>query len=209
MDEIRAKQGGKITWAAIAMVMNTYLILAATCGKRNQSLADTLFAHVWCRCLRTGVFLTDGWKCYYSALFRCFGRIYRPRRSDNRRGRKFAHRLKLTKTIFYGQVVKQTEGYFRLCAVRCRAVLGTMEECLFFIRTYGLGKKIHTAHVERWFGNLRSCIAGLRRKSRCFGKNPNILGERIWIYIAFHNWLLPHGSLTVKGVKQTPAIAAG
>lgn len=209
MDEIRAKQSGGITWAAVAMILSTYLIIAVAYGKRNQSLADQLFAQVWARCTRVGMVLTDGWRCYYSGLMRCFGRIYRPRRSGVIRGRKLGHRLKLTQNVFYGQVVKQTEGRFRLCAVRCRAVLGTMAECLFFIRAYGFGKKIHTANIERWFGNLRSCVAGLRRKSRCLRKGSQIFGDHVWIYVALHNWILPHGSLMVNGLRQTPAMAAG
>lgn len=209
MDEIRAKQEGKITWAAVAMAMTSYLILAMSCGKRSQSLADQLFAQVWGRCTNVGLFLTDGWRCYYSALMRCFGRLYTPRRGRIRRGRKRKQRFKLGEAIFYGQVVKQTAGRFRLCAVRCRAIIGTLSECLFFIRAYDLGKKIHTAHIERWFGTLRASIAGLRRKSRCLSTSSATLSSQIWIYIALHNWVLPHTSLSANGSKRTPAMAAG
>lgn len=209
MDEIRAKQKGSITWAAVAMLMNTYLIVAVACGKRSQSLADVLFAEVWGRCRRTGIFLTDGWRCYYSALMRCFGKFYRPRKAFRARGRKLGRRLKLARRVFYGQVVKQTEGRFKLCAVSCRAILGTMSQCLFFIKVYEFGEKIHTAHIERWFGNLRSCVAGLRRKSRCLRKNPLVLRDQVWIYVALHNWVLPHTSLSAEGLKRTPAMAAG
>lgn len=84
-----------------------------------------------------------------------------------------------------------------------------MAQCLFFIKAYEFGQKIHTAHIERWFGNLRSCVAGLRRKSRCLRKNPLILRDQVWIYVGLHNWVLPHASLAIKGLKRTPAMAAG
>lgn len=205
MDEIRVKQGGKITWAGLAIIMSSLLIVAVSLGSRNQLLADKLFAQIWCRCKQVSIFLTDGWKCYFSGLIRCYGRLYTPRKRQEHRGRRLSKRFKIDK-MFYGQVIKQTVGRFRLCAVRCRAVLGSMKECLFFMKAYRLGKKIHTAHIERWFGSLRSCVASLRRKSRCLSRSETILEAHIWIYVALHNWMLPHSSL--KGLI-TPAMAAG
>lgn len=209
VDEIRAKQGGKITWAAVAIVMQSFLILGVCLGKRNQFLADNLFAQIWARCKSVGIFLSDGWSCYYSALLRCYGKLYTPRRTESQRRKKFAKRLKFRNKFFYGQVIKQTIGRFHLCAVRCRALIGTMAECLFFLKVYKLGNKVHTSHIERWFGTLRCHVASLRRKSRCLGKTPALLGQKIWIFITFHNWILTHDSLTMNGIRQTPAMAAG
>lgn len=211
MDELRAKQGGSlVTWVGAAMAINSFLILAVTVGQRNQHLANNLLAEIWGRCKRVGMFLSDGWSCYYKAILLCFGRIYSPRKSEGKRGRKKAERLKLKKSDpFYGQVVKQTTKWYELCAVKCRAILGTMKECLFFIKAYGLGTKINTSHIERWFGNVRCHIASLRRKSRCLGRSPIILGERLWIYVTLHNWIIPHASLVKNGIKITPAMAAG
>jgi IS1 family transposase len=208
VDGIRVKQAGKITWAAVAIAMSSFLILGLSVGKRAQGLVDLLIAEVWGRCQSIGIFLSDGWSCYFSALQRCYARLYRSR--SKQRGRKMAKRLKFDRlSPFYGQVIKQTKDKFRLCAVRCKALIGTMSECLFFIKTYELGNKIHTSHIERWFGTLRCHIASLRRKSRCFGKSEAILSERMWIFIWFHNWTLIHDSLTIKGIKRTPAMAAG
>ena len=208
LDEIRVKQAGKITWAAVAIAMGSFLILGLSVGKRTQGLADQLLAQVWGRCQLIGIFLSDGWSCYFNAILRCCARLYKPR--SKQRGRKLAKRLKFDRSsAFYGQVIKQTKDKFRLCAIRCKALIGTMSECLFFIKTYELGNKIHTSHIERWFGTLRCHIASLRRKSRCFGKCETILSERIWIFIWFHNWTLTHDSLTINGIKRTPAMVAG
>jgi transposase-like protein len=109
MDELRAKQGGSVTWIGAAMAINSFLILAVTLGQRNQQLANDLFAEIWGRCKWIGIFLSDGWSCYYTAILLCFGRIHSPRNSEEKRRRKKAERLKLKKSDpFYGQVVKQT-----------------------------------------------------------------------------------------------------
>jgi hypothetical protein len=44
LDELRAKQGGSITWVAVAIVMRSFLILAVSLGSHNQLLADKLLA---------------------------------------------------------------------------------------------------------------------------------------------------------------------
>lgn len=209
MDELRAKQSGEITWAAVAMAMSSFLILAVACGRRNQRLADKLLAEVYTRCCNIKMILTDGWVCYLTAILKCFGRLYQPRRSIKKRGRKLSKRLKLDeRRLFFAQVIKDTVGRFQLCAVRCRAVIGSISECLFFIRVYKLGSKIHTSHIERWFGSLRCCVASLRRKSRCVGEASG-LSSRIWIYVCLHNWVICHATLCIGGQRRTPAMAAG
>lgn len=208
IDEIRAKQSKSICWCGIAMVMQSYLILAVALGARNQILADSLLAEIFGRCRSVGIILSDGWRCYYSAILRCFGFLYRPRNSNG--GRKKLQRFKFGKSSpFYAQVIKQTTGFYRLCAVKSRAIIGSLEENLYFMKVYGLGRKINTSHIERLFGTLRCHTASLRRKSRCFGRNPLILSDRIWIFVALHNWILPHSSLSRAGKEITPAMAVG
>src|SRR5689334_6679991 len=115
------------------MCLGSYLILAVVLGARNQSLANRLFAEIWARCYGIGIILSDGWRSYYGAVQRCFGRIYQPRKSACSTGRK-ASRVKFNKDApFFAQVIKETKARYKLSAVKCRAVIGKMRECLYFI----------------------------------------------------------------------------
>lgn len=93
--------------------------------------------------------------------------------------------------------------------VEHRALIGKMQEIIFFIKAYDLGNKIHTIHVERWYGTLRCCLACCRRRSRCLSKSRERQKQKIWIYIGLYNWVIDHGSLKLSGKRSTPAMAAG
>ena len=111
--------------------------------------------------------------------------------------------------MLYAQVVKVTNNTFSLVGVKCRAMLGKLQVCEFFIKAYELGNKIHTIHIERWFGTLRSNLACLRRRSRCCVKNTQCLESRVWVFVSLYNWVICHSSLTLNKIKRTPAMAAG
>jgi IS1 family transposase/transposase-like protein len=193
-------------WLGTAIAMQSLLIVAVTFGERNQGMADRLLAEV---CLRFKVLLsifTDGWRPYLNAILRAFGKIYQPRHKSGR-GRPPGKRLRLP-NLFYGQVVKIRDEALRLMGVEHRALIGKMKDIIFFIKTYTLGNKVHTIHMERWYGTLRCCLACCRRRSRCLSKNRERQKQKIWIYIDLYNWVITHGSLMQDKIKRTPAMAA-
>jgi hypothetical protein len=106
-------------------------------------------------------------------------------------------------------VVKIRDKACKLIGIEHRALIGKMEEIIFFIKTYALGNKIHTSHAERWYGTLRCCLACCRRRSRCLCKSRARQKQKIWIYVDLYNWVINHGSLRVDKVNRTPAMAAG
>ena len=194
-------------WLGTAIAMQSLLIVAVTFGERNQGMADRLLAEI---CLRFTFLLsifTDGWRPYISAILRAFGNLYRPRRKEGE-GRVLKKRLRLPE-LFYGQVVKIRDNALKLIGVEHRATIGKMKEVLFFIKAYDLGNKIHTIHMERWYGTLRCCLACCRRRSRCLSKSRGRQKQKIWVFIDLYNWVIDHGSLKQEGIRRTPAMAAG
>ena len=73
----------------------------------------------------------------------------------------------------------------------------------------GIGQKIHTAHIERFWASFRLYQAFARRRSRCLVKTKQSCSERTWVWVSLYNWVITHSSLTISGIKRTPAMAAG
>ena len=193
-------------WLGAAIAMQSLLIVALSFGERNQGLADRLLAEIKNRCNALSMILTDGWRPYLNAILRRFGTLYQPRKKGI--GRSCGKRLRLP-DLFYGQVVKVRDKALKLVGIEHRALIGKMKEILFFIKTYEFGNKIHTIHIERWFGTLRCCLACCRRRSRCLSKERSRQKQKIWLYTSLYNWVIIHSSLTEKGIRKTPAMAAG
>jgi transposase-like protein len=206
-DELYAKHRNGKTWLGAAIAVQSMLILAVTFGSRNQALADTLLAHIWARCTFVGMVLTDGWRSYWSAVVRCFGRLFRPKR-EGKAGRLKSKKLSLKRAPYYGQVVKKVNQTFSLIGIECRALIGKLSECTEFLKLYRIGLVIHTIHIERWFGSLRCNVAALRRRSRCLTSTAKTLEERVWIFVSLYNWVIQHKTLSKKRLI-TPAMAAG
>jgi IS1 family transposase len=194
-------------WLGTAITMQSLLLVAVTFGERNQGMADRLLAEVALRCQLLLSIFTDGWKPYLNAILRAFGVVYQPRRPGGK-GKARSKRLRIP-DLFYGQVVKIRDDALRLLGVEHRAFFGKIKEIIFFIKTYGLGNKIHTIHAERWYGTLRCCLASCRRRTRCLSKTRERQKQKIWIFVSLYNWLIPNQSLKEKGDKRTPAMAAG
>lgn len=207
LDEMHCKvTQDRSFWLGTAIAMQSLLIVAVTFGERNQGMADRLLAEVNLRFAHLLSIFTDGWRPYFGAILRAFGELYRPKRKG--RGRLLQKCLRLP-TLFYGQVVKIRDEALKLMGVEHRALIGKMKEIIFFIKAYELGNKIHTIHAERWYGTLRCCLACCRRRTRCLSKSRGRQKQKIWIYVSLYNWVINHGSLSVKGKKRTPAMAAG
>ena len=207
-DELYGKYREGKTWIGAAISVPSFLILSVVIGARNQALADRLLAEVGARCTSLGMILTDGWRQYWPAVIRVFGRLIRPRRKEEDRKLK-PKKIDLKGAPFYGQVVKKTNQALALVAIECRALLGTLQECLDYLHIYEIGKVIHTTHIERWWGSLRCNVAALRRRSRCLSFTENTLKARVWIFVSLYNWILPHKTLSRKKAPTTPAMRAG
>jgi len=193
-------------WLGTAITMQSLLIVALTFGERNQGLADRLIAEVSLRFQMLQAILTDGWRPYLNAILRFFGTLYQPRRKEGK-GRLLLKRLRLP-DFFYGQVVKIRDETLKLLGIEHRALIGKMSEIVYFIKAYNLGNKVHTIHIERWYGTLRCCLACCRRRSRCLSKSRSRQKQKIWIYTSLYNWVIFNSSLTENGLKRTPAMAA-
>lgn len=210
-DELYAKLAGKKSWLGAAIGIQSLMILAIVVGARQQGMADTLAVNLWARCIHLRMLLTDGWTPYFGAFLRCFGKLYQPRRKGAK-GRRKSKKIKFCRTLFYGQVTKRAQkvnNRWQLKQVVIRALSGGLEHCKRFIRAYGLGTTIHTGHIERWFGSLRSSVGCLRRRSRCPVYLLSRLEEKAWIFASLYNWVLPHRSLSKGKLRCTPAMAAG
>lgn len=207
-DELYGKHCKGKTWIGAAIALPSLLIVTLIVGARNQQMADRMLAQIWARCSAIGIILTDGWCAYWGAIVRCFGRLFQPRRTGQK-GAKKAKRIKFGDSPFYGQVVKRVNQAFALVAVECRAWIGSLEDCMAYLKTYEIGNVVHTIHIERWWGTLRTNLAALRRRSRCLARSPATLSERVWIWVSLYNWVIPHKTLSRKGRIVTPAMAAG
>jgi IS1 family transposase len=207
-DEMHVKIGkDKNFWLAAAIAVPSLFIVALAFGNREAYLADKLMAEVFSRMKALVLILTDGWKCYMGAISRCFGRLYQPRRKG-RRGRNPHKRLKL-KEIFYAQVVKLRDEGLKLLRIEHRALCGKMHDILFFMKTYGIGNKIHTIHIERWWASLRNSLASCKRRGRCRSKTRTRQRKKIWIWASLYNWVLVHQTLSKDTIPTTPAMKAG
>jgi transposase-like protein len=210
-DELYAKMAGSVSWLGAAIGVQSLMILAIAVGSRSQALADRLASNLWVRCAWLPMLLTDGWKPYFNAFLRCFGKPYQPRRTG-RRGRKKGMRLKFPDRLYYAQVIKRTKRLgkrWQLKSVVVRSMSGGLRQCKGFIRLYRLGQTIHTIHIERWFGSLRCCTAALRRRSRCSLRDKTRLTEKTWVFVSLYNWVVCHRTLSRNGSRTTPAMAAG
>lgn len=207
-DELYIKMSGKSScWVAAAILVQSFLIVSLGIGARDQGMADRLIAETRLRCSWLVACFTDGWRPYKSAIIRSFGKVFRPQRKCTQ-GRRPKHRLKV-KGILYAQVVKTRDSFYRLIGVQARAWVGSLKECLDCISLFRIGKRVHTAHIERFWASFRCCQAFARRRSRCLVKSKQSCSERTWLWVSLYNWVAPHSSLSIGGLRRTPAMAAG
>jgi transposase-like protein len=207
-DELYVKLSQKSScWIAAVILTQCLLVVSLAVGARNQSMADKLIAETRLRCSWLLIIFTDGWRPYLTAIIRCFGKLTKPRRKHVR-GPNPKSRLKV-ENILYAQVVKMRDLAYKLVGVQARSWIGSMKECLDCISLFKLGKKIHTAHIERFWASFRCYQAFARRRSRCLVKTEQSCSERTWLWISLYNWVITHSSLTISGIKRTPAMAAG
>lgn len=207
-DELYIRMGNKSTcWLAASILVSSLFVVAICLGPRNQKMADLLIAETHLRCSWLRALFTDGWQCYLGAIMRCFGQMYRPRRQSPK-GPRPKHRLKVT-SILYAQVVKMCDASYKLIGIQARSWMGSMRECLEWIKLFKIGTKIHTAHIERFWATFRCHQPFARRRTRCWVKSIPSCEARTWVWVSLYNWVIVHTSLKINGIARTPAMAAG
>lgn len=208
IDELYVRMGNKShCWLAASILASSLFVVSICIGARNQHMADCVIAETHLRCSWLRALFTDGWQCYLGAIMRCFGQMHRPRRSSSQ-GPRPKHRLRVT-SILYGQVVKMCDASYKLIGIQARSWIGSMRECLDWIKLFKIGTKIHTAHIERFWGTFRCHQPFARRRTRCWVKSTSSCESRTWVWVSLYNWVVAHTSLTINGIRQTPAMAAG
>lgn len=196
MDEAHTKiQGKGAHWTAMAIAMQSLIIIGFSSGNRDQLLANRLLAEVAVRIKKVSIFLTDGWKPYVKAIYRFFGRKERKKKyREMKKLKKEPIKCQLRNNGMYAQVVKKRKNR-KVVQVIQRAVFGKAEACLNYIREKSLGIHIHTIHIERLFGTIRLRLPTWRRRGRCCSKLKKRHDEKLNIFVDLYNWVWPHSSL--------------
>ena len=170
-------------------------------------MANRLVREVIMRMKNLRLVMTDGWMPYAVALLKYMGEYIQPK-STGKRGRPKLPFWQAPKDLLYAQVVKQRDKRGKLTKVVLRSVFGAILDCIDAVTGSGIGNTIHTIHIERWFGSVRTAVACCRRKTRCGSKVPKRHEFKIWLFVDLYNWVLPHSSLSSKKEQITPAMAA-
>ena len=209
LDEAHSKlRPGKVEWIHTALAMGSFFILWVEFGARTTKTSAQLVAQVVARLRGIPLFLTDGWKCYTTALLQVLGRVYHPRRKG-KVGRHPNPRIVAPDNLFYAQVIKVRDVAGHVVAVKRKVIFGGPRRFFHALRDRGLGTTIQTAFMERWYGTLRGWVAALRRRTRCLSWSAERHQGRVWLIVSLYNWVIPHKSLRQGRVPRTPAMAIG
>ena len=209
LDEAHSKRRpGPVEWIHTALAMKSLFILWVAFGPRTTETSARLIAQVVARLRHLPLFLTDGWKCYTSALIQVLGRVYRPRRKG-KVGRHPKPRLVAPDSLFYAQVVKVRDSTGQVVDVSRRVLFGGPRRFFKELARRGLGTTIQTAFMERWYGTLRGLVAALRRRTRGLSWRQERHRGRVWLIVRLYNGVLPHKSLRQGRKRRTPAMAIG
>ena len=209
LDEAHSKRRpSQVEWIHTALAMGRLFLLWVEFGARTTKTSAPLVAQVVARLQGMPLFLTDGWKCYTSALLQVVGRVHRPRRKGTV-GRHPQARLVAPDALFYAQVVMVRDPAGRVVEVKRKVIFGGPRRFFTALQRRGLGTTIQTAFMERWYGTVRGWVAALRRRTRCLSWSSERHQGRIWLIVSLYNWVLPHKSLQQGRQRCTPAMAIG
>ncbi len=209
LDEAHSKRRpGQVEWIHTALAMGSWFILWVEFGARTTATSARLIAQVVARVRELPLVLTDGWKCYTTALLQVVGRVYHPRRKGPV-GRHPKPRLVAPDNLFYAQVIKVRDPAGRIVDVTRKVIFGGPRRFFTALRNRGLGTTIQTAFMERWYGTVRGWVAALRRRTRCLSWSAARHHGRVWLIVSLYNWVLPHQSLRQGRRPCTPAMALG
>lgn len=195
------------TWIHTALEVKSRFLIDLRVGPRTMALAVALLTSIAVCCLGRvlPLLLIDDHPPYPAALLQVFGLIQHRRRRHGR-GHKRHPRLKPPPGLWVGVVKKVRDAGGNVVKVTRQALFGRRKDIERRMRQLGLGRCIHTAHVERCNGTLRTQqSARLGRRTRNGSRRTALLECALWLWRDLYNWTRVHGSLT----GRTPARALG
>jgi IS1 family transposase len=178
-------------WVAIDPV--TKLLLKMDVGERSLAMAQCFVHQVALMVAPDCVplFLTDGYKPYFTAILTHFGYwVQSPRRQG--KGPMPKPRWMPLPELLYAQVVK-TLRRRRLVRLTHRAVFGAKEVVEQVLASYGW--QINTAFIERANLSIRQHVAAVGRRVSTLCKGEAGLRDQLALYHVYYNFCLPHASL--------------
>jgi IS1 family transposase len=180
-------------WVWVAMEPVSKLILTVDLGERTLALAQRL-VHRVTQVLApdcTPLFLTDGFRDYFTALVTHYGYWMQPERRQAKGLRPQPRWMPLPQ-LLYAQVVKSYRRR-RLVGVTHRVVFGTREAIERILAKRGW--KINTSFIERLNLDFRQHVAAIGRRVNTLCKHEAGLRQQLALFIVYHNFCLPHASL--------------
>ncbi len=187
-DEIRTITGGKKTpvWIFAAMDIWSRYWPATVVGTRSFENTKKLFRAVSKQTNPQNVplIMTDGFEFYKSASRRCFAKC------------------------LYAQVIK-TRRKDRIIKVEKRMIIGSKNQIEKALQESDDSTTINTSFIERLNLTIRQSTACLTRRTTCFSRFPEYLGNQLEILRGHYNFLRPHRALKFGNEKRTPAMQAG
>jgi IS1 family transposase/transposase-like protein len=206
-------------WVWVAMDPVCKLILAVDVGDRTLAMAQRL-VHQVTQALAphcAPLFLTDGFREYFTALITHYGQWMHPERRQAK-GPRPRPRWKPQPGLLYAQVVKSYRRR-RIVGVQHRVIFGAAQTIESILAKRGW--KINTSFVERLNLDFRQHVAAIGRRVTTLCKHEAGLRQQLALFQVYHNFVLPHASLRLplpepiygtRAVKQwqprTPAMAA-
>lgn len=193
-------------WVHVALESDTRFLIDARVGPRTKETAVQLAGSVaLCGDCRESppLFLIDDHLPYPSAILEVFGQVRHGRRRGGR-GRRKHPRLKPPPGMLAGVVKKIRDASGNLLGVKTRGLFGSRKAVVKRVRELGIGRTIHTAHVERINGTLRCQQARLTRRTRTISRRRRFLNWSLQLWRDLYNWTRRHRSL-----PGTPAMARG
>lgn len=176
------------TWVHTAFEVKSRFVIELHVAPRSLEAALALVISVAVVCLAGSypLFLIDDHPPYVSALLRVLGRI-KHRRRPHRRSRRRRPALKPPPGLLVGVVEKLRDAQGHLRKVSRKALSGTVRQIETRVRELGIGRRITTAHLERFNGTLRGRQCRLARRTRQISRRSDLLQEMLWIFRDIYN----------------------
>jgi len=184
------------------------LAIHAIVGKRTEEQAKAFIVELLEKLSGPlPLFTSDELPHYKAALARSCSTII-PVPPTGKRGRPKKPTIRIDPELRYATVHK-TREHGRVVKLERRIVFGTQQDIETLLQCSTVSHTINTSHVERNNLNLRQHSRRLTRKTNGFSKIKRNLVAQVILVMAYYNFVLPHGSLKIKGEgERTPAMAA-
>lgn len=208
-DAAQDRDGAAWVWAGIDA--KTRLILHVFAGDRTEESCRT-FLKVVVRRLNENkpLFTSDELASYATVLKELYHQTIEEERTG-RPGRPKNPRVEVDADLDYATVHKTREAG-HVVKVQKKVVYGDAQRIAARMEQ-SPSKTINTSYIERVNGILRQMDAHLRRKAPTFAKATCYLKAKLYLIVAFYNFVRPHGTLSRNPDRtttpRTPAMTAG